>query len=40
MAANAAQVLRQLEGGWLECRDAQGIYYFNQLTQQTSEGPP
>mmetsp|Transcript_62099 Transcript_62099/g.184987 ORF Transcript_62099/g.184987 Transcript_62099/m.184987 type:complete len:215 (-) Transcript_62099:913-1557(-) len=40
MAAPAPQVLRQLEGGWLECRDAQGVYYYNQLTQQTTEASP
>eukprot|EP00413_Alexandrium_margalefii_P045478 CAMPEP_0204588046 /NCGR_PEP_ID=MMETSP0661-20131031/48398_1 /ASSEMBLY_ACC=CAM_ASM_000606 /TAXON_ID=109239 /ORGANISM="Alexandrium margalefi, Strain AMGDE01CS-322" /LENGTH=184 /DNA_ID=CAMNT_0051597823 /DNA_START=62 /DNA_END=616 /DNA_ORIENTATION=- len=38
--ASAAQVLRQLQGGWLECLDAQGIYYYNELTLQTSEAAP
>jgi len=38
--AASAQVLRQLQGGWLECLDAQGVYYYNQHTQQTSEAVP
>jgi len=38
--AASAQVLRQLQGGWLECLDAQGVYYYNQLSQQTSEAMP
>jgi len=44
MAAQAAapaaipqvQVLRQLGGGWLQCQDAQGMYYYNQSTRQSS----
>jgi len=40
MAAGQAQVLRDLGGGWLQCQDQQGIYYFNQQTQQSSDTPP
>jgi len=34
------QVLRELSAGWLQCQDAQGIYYYNQVTQQTSDDVP
>jgi len=34
------QVLRELGGGWLQCQDAQGVYYFNQVTQQSSDDLP
>lgn len=33
-------VLRELPGSWLECQDAQGIFYFNSVTQQSSDAPP
>jgi len=33
-------VLQELPGNWLKCKDAQGIYYFNQLTQQSSDQLP
>jgi len=35
-----SDILRQLPGNWLECRDEQGIFYFNQVTQQSSETVP
>jgi len=40
MADGNAQVLRQLGPHWLECRDEQGIFYFNQVTQQSSDTYP
>eukprot|EP00411_Alexandrium_monilatum_P052734 CAMPEP_0175423538 /NCGR_PEP_ID=MMETSP0095-20121207/48315_1 /TAXON_ID=311494 /ORGANISM="Alexandrium monilatum, Strain CCMP3105" /LENGTH=164 /DNA_ID=CAMNT_0016722801 /DNA_START=26 /DNA_END=516 /DNA_ORIENTATION=+ len=40
MAASAPQVLRQLQNGWFECLDAQGVYYYNEHTQQSSEAVP
>lgn len=40
MAAGNAEVLRQLGPHWLECRDEQGIFYFNQVTQQSSDTVP
>jgi len=39
-AAPQVQVLRELGDGWLQCKDAQGIYFFNQVTQQTSVDVP
>jgi len=40
MAAGQAQVLRDLGGGWLQCQDQQGIFFFNQQTQQSSDVVP
>merc|ERR1719148_266657 len=34
------QILQELPGNWLKCKDAQGIYYFNQVTQQSSDQLP
>jgi len=34
------QVLRDLGAGWLQCQDAQGIYFYNQVTQQSSVDVP
>jgi hypothetical protein len=34
------KVLRELPGTWLECEDAQGIFYFNQVTKQSSATLP
>eukprot|EP00930_Biecheleria_cincta_P044660 TRINITY_DN3073_c0_g7_i1.p1 TRINITY_DN3073_c0_g7~~TRINITY_DN3073_c0_g7_i1.p1 ORF type:complete len:232 (+),score=72.80 TRINITY_DN3073_c0_g7_i1:55-750(+) len=39
-AAAAPQVLRELNNNWLECMDEQGVYYFNQATQQSSDYMP
>jgi hypothetical protein len=33
-------VLREFGGGWVQCRDDQGIFYFNQVTQQSSDDVP
>merc|ERR1719210_1415646 len=38
--AEQPQVMREFPGGWLECRDSQGIFYYNSTTQQSSEEPP
>jgi hypothetical protein len=40
MSSAQVQVLRQLGGNWLECQDAQGIFYFNQATKQQCDYPP
>jgi len=40
MAAGNNQILRQMGGNWLECLDEQGIFYFNQVTQQSSDSLP
>lgn len=40
MADGNAQILRQLGPHWLECLDEQGIFYFNQVTQQSSDTLP
>lgn len=40
MAAPEAQILRQLGPVWLECQDEQGIFYFNSVTQQSSDCLP
>jgi hypothetical protein len=40
MADGNAQILRQLGNNWLECADEQGIFYFNQVTQQSSDTLP
>jgi hypothetical protein len=40
MAAGQTQVLRELGGNWLQCQDAQGIFFYNSLTQQSSVDPP
>merc|ERR1719444_204522 len=34
------QVLRQLAGGWLQCKDQQGIFYYNSATKQSQNEPP
>jgi len=40
MAAQEANVLADLGRGWLQCQDQQGIFYFNQTTQQSSDVLP
>jgi hypothetical protein len=40
MATGNAQILRLLDYNWVECQDAQGIFYFNEATQQSSETVP
>jgi len=40
MAEVPAQILRQLGNNWLECQDEQGIFYWNQITQQSSDTLP
>lgn len=40
MAAQGSNVLAELGGGWLQCQDEQGIFYFNQVTQQSSDFLP
>lgn len=40
MADGNAQILRQLGLNWLECQDEQGVFYFNQATQQSSDMLP
>lgn len=43
MAAGGAQVVRDFgpqSGGWLQCADAQGTFYFNSQTKQSSDEPP
>jgi len=40
MADGAGQILRELGLNWLECWDEQGIFYFNQATQQSSDSIP
>jgi len=39
-AASQSQVLREFPGGWLQCRDAQGIYFHNSATKQSLDQPP
>jgi hypothetical protein len=39
-ASAEPQVLRDLGAGWLQCQDNQGIFYFNQVTQQSSDDLP
>lgn len=34
------QVLRQLGFNWLECQDEQGIFYWNEVSQQSSDTVP
>lgn len=34
------QVLRELDGGWLQVQDAQGVFFFNKVTQQSSDSVP
>lgn len=40
MADGGSKILRQLDQHWLECLDEQGIFYFNQATQQSEETMP
>eukprot|EP00747_Dinoflagellata_sp_TGD_P082858 gnl/TRDRNA2_/TRDRNA2_161859_c0_seq3.p1 gnl/TRDRNA2_/TRDRNA2_161859_c0~~gnl/TRDRNA2_/TRDRNA2_161859_c0_seq3.p1 ORF type:complete len:536 (-),score=91.82 gnl/TRDRNA2_/TRDRNA2_161859_c0_seq3:183-1790(-) len=35
-----ATVLAQLSANWLQCQDAQGIFYWNSATQQSSDEMP
>jgi len=34
--ATQVQVLRELGGGWLQCQDSQGVFFYNNVTQQSS----
>jgi hypothetical protein len=36
----ATRVLRELGDGWLECEDAQGIYYHNTVTKESADTLP
>jgi len=38
--AGGAQILREMGGEWLECQDAQGIFYHNAATKQNSDTIP
>eukprot|EP00747_Dinoflagellata_sp_TGD_P185955 gnl/TRDRNA2_/TRDRNA2_42750_c0_seq1.p1 gnl/TRDRNA2_/TRDRNA2_42750_c0~~gnl/TRDRNA2_/TRDRNA2_42750_c0_seq1.p1 ORF type:complete len:314 (+),score=42.82 gnl/TRDRNA2_/TRDRNA2_42750_c0_seq1:64-942(+) len=40
MVAAQSQVVGQLAGGWLQCMDDEGTYYYNSITQQTSDELP
>lgn len=40
MAEGGANILRDLGMNWLECMDEQGVFYFNQVTQQSSDTVP
>jgi hypothetical protein len=40
MADGGAQILRDMGLNWLECLDEQGVFYFNQVTQQSSDTIP
>jgi len=40
MADDDTQVLRQLGAGWLECRDSQGIFFYNPQTKEVSVEMP
>jgi hypothetical protein len=40
MADGGAQILRDMGFNWLECLDEQGVFYFNQVTQQSSDTIP
>jgi hypothetical protein len=34
------QILRELPGGWLQCQDEQGVYFFNEVTQESCVDVP
>lgn len=38
--ATQVQVLRELGGGWLQCQDSQGVFFYNNVTQQSSVEVP
>lgn len=38
--ADNSQILRHLGYNWLECQDEQGIFYWNEVTQQSSDTVP
>lgn len=40
MSSGQTQVLRQLEGGWLQCQDDQGVFFYNSVTKQSSDEVP
>jgi sentrin-specific protease 7 len=40
MADSNTQILRQLGYNWLECQDEQGVFYWNEVTQQSSDTVP
>eukprot|EP00811_Abedinium_folium_P010364 NODE_19587_length_836_cov_19.521862.p1 GENE.NODE_19587_length_836_cov_19.521862~~NODE_19587_length_836_cov_19.521862.p1 ORF type:complete len:174 (-),score=31.51 NODE_19587_length_836_cov_19.521862:292-813(-) len=40
MAEQQVQVLSDLGSGWLQCRSAQGIFFYNQATKQSQFGNP
>eukprot|EP00427_Karlodinium_veneficum_P022378 CAMPEP_0169101658 /NCGR_PEP_ID=MMETSP1015-20121227/21751_1 /TAXON_ID=342587 /ORGANISM="Karlodinium micrum, Strain CCMP2283" /LENGTH=260 /DNA_ID=CAMNT_0009162707 /DNA_START=60 /DNA_END=842 /DNA_ORIENTATION=- len=40
MSDGNARILRELGPVWLECMDAQGVFYFNKVTQQSSDTLP
>jgi hypothetical protein len=39
-ASPQVQVLRDLGGGWLQCQDDQGVYFFNEVTGESSVDVP
>merc|ERR1712060_693470 len=38
--AAETQILQELPDNWKKCRDAQGIFYYNSVTQESSEDIP
>jgi len=40
VAEMGTAILRELPGNWLECKDELGIYFFNQITQESSDVMP
>lgn len=35
--AGQGTVLAEMGGGWLQCQDEQGMYYYNEFTEQSTE---
>ncbi|CAK0795642.1 unnamed protein product [Prorocentrum cordatum] len=39
-AQQATRVLREFHSGWMECEDAQGVFYYNNITKQSCDDVP
>jgi hypothetical protein len=40
MASQNVQVLRKLDGGWLQCQDEQGVFFYNEVTRESCVDVP
>lgn len=40
MASQNVEVLRKLDGGWLQCQDEQGVFFYNEATRESSVDVP